>query len=78
MCKLDCNSIDANPNNHYNLLEQILSSSLNCHIPLRKIKINKYKHKKTNWITAGLINSIKFSDNMYKNLKKYLQIQLNT
>ena len=33
-----------------------------------KFKFNKYKHKKTNWITNGLIKSIHFRDGLYKQL----------
>ena len=29
---------------------------------------NKYKHKKSKWITYGIFKSIKFRDNLYKKL----------
>ncbi len=33
------------------------------------VKFNKYKHKKSKWISQGIIKSIHFSDNLYKKLK---------
>ena len=41
-------------------------------MPLKRIKLHKYKHKKTEWITAGIIRSIKFRDNLYKRMKQVL------
>ena len=38
-------------------------------MPLRKVKYNKHKHKKTKWISFGIIKSIKYRDNLYKLLK---------
>ena len=54
------------PNINYNILEKTLDSSLNKIMPHKSIKFNKYKHKKSNWITAGIIRSIKFKDKLYK------------
>ena len=33
------------------------------------MKFNKYKHKRSPWITSGILRSIKFRDGLYKNLK---------
>ena len=44
-------------------------------MPIIKSKFNKYKHKKTNWITFGILRSIKFRDNKYRRLR---QTSLNT
>ena len=38
-------------------------------MPMKKIRLNKYKHKKTEWITNGILKSIKFKDNLYKRMK---------
>ena len=38
-------------------------------MPLCKIKYNKYKHKKSLWISYGIIKSIKYRDKLYRNLK---------
>ena len=60
---------NADPNYNYNILENILITALNKYIPLQKVKFNKYKHKKCNWITTGILKSIKFRDNLYRRLK---------
>ena len=44
-------------------------------MPVIISKFNKYKHKKTNWNTFGILRSIKFRDNMYRRLR---QTSLNT
>ena len=74
-------SLDGNPDKNYDILDSILQLALNRHMPLRKFKYNKHKH----WITAGIIRSIKFRDNLYKCCLKetsqdapdYLAKQLN-
>ena len=39
------------------------------HFPNKRVKVNKYKHKLSPWITTGLIKSIEFRDKLYKRLK---------
>jgi hypothetical protein len=60
---------NVDPNNNYNVLEDILITALNESIPLRKIKSNKYKYKRKDWIMCGLIKSIKYRDKLYKDMK---------
>ena len=43
--------------------------SLRKHFPNKRVKVNKYKHKLSPWITTGLIKSIGFRDKFYKRLK---------
>ena len=38
-------------------------------MPLCKIKYNKYKHKKSLWISYVILKSIKYRDKLYRNLK---------
>ncbi len=38
-------------------------------MPSKTIKFNKRKHKKSKWITFGIIKSISYGDDMYKKLK---------
>ncbi len=45
------------------MLLKINISSLKC------LKLNKRKHKKSKWITFGIIKSINYRDEMYKRLK---------
>ena len=65
--------LSLDPNLNYNILENILITSLDKHMPMRKMKFNKHKHKKSNWITNGIIKSIKFRDNLYKRTKQTSQ-----
>ena len=58
----------ANVNENYNILESEIVSSLDKIIPLKK-KFNKYKHKKCQWITNGILKSIKYKDHLYRSLK---------
>ena len=41
-------------------------------IASKRFKYNKYRHKKCKWITFGLLKSIEFRDNLYRELKKTL------
>ena len=53
-------------------------------MPDKIVKFKKHKHKKTTWITSGIIKSIKYRDNLYLRLKHtdpnnatYLDIKTN-
>ena len=45
---------------------KLLQDAKDKHLPVRKIKFNKYKHKKNNWITRGMLRSIKTKNKLYK------------
>ncbi len=57
------------PNNTYNILHSVIQDAKNKHMPTNLIKYNKYKHKKSKWVTFGIIKSIQFRDNLYKKPK---------
>ncbi len=57
------------PNNTYNILHSVIQDAKDKHIPTKLIKYNKYKHKKSKWVTFGIIKSIQFRDNLYKKTK---------
>ena len=59
----------SNPNETYAILESNLKRCITDHLPTKKVKFNKYKHKKTSWITFGLLKSIHTRDNMYRRWK---------
>ena len=65
--KLDT-SHTANPNASYTIILEVIETA-------RKIMMgtcvtfNKYKHKKSKWITYGILKSIRFRDKLYKKLK---------
>ena len=67
--KLDLR-IDADPNINYDILELTITDAANKRLPTKTIKVNKHKHKKSKWITVGIIKSIKFRDRLYVKLKK--------
>ena len=54
------------------IFESKIIELINKHIPQRKLKHNKYKYKKSNWITTGILKSIKYHDKLYKSMKKTL------
>ena len=57
-------------NLNYNLMETILIKMFNQCIPLKKLRFHKHRHKKSGWITTGLIKSIKYRDCLYKRMKQ--------
>ena len=63
------NLLNNDPNENYNLLDDMLQQALDKHMPIKVVKANKYKHKKNSWITQGIMRSIKFRDKLYKKLK---------
>ena len=60
------NDLPVDPNINYNIVHKKLHDALDKHIPLKVIKLNKYKHKKSEWITEGILISIKYRDKLYK------------
>ena len=66
--KLDENDM-CNPNHNYDILENIIVNTINKHMPTKFIRFNKYKVKKSDWITHGILRSIKYRDKLYKILK---------
>ena len=66
--KLDT-SHTANPNASYNIILEVIETDRKKHMMGTFVKFNKYKHKKSKWITYGIIKSIRFRDKLYKKLK---------
>ena len=76
--------VDANPNINYDILDNKISQIIKTCMPLKRVKFDKHKHTKSNWITAGLIRSIKFRDKLYLKMKQtpthseaYANIKIN-
>ena len=65
------NDLPVDPNINYNIVHKKLHDALDKLIPLKVIKLNKYKHKKSEWITEGILVSIKSRDKLYKNKKMF-------
>lgn len=62
-------NINVDPNINYNIL---LSEILRCktkYLEEKTVRFNRRKHKKSSWITIGIITSINYRDTLYKELK---------
>ena len=62
-------SSNQDPNINYNILEEEIQTAKNTYLPTKTVRFNKYKHKKSKWITQALLKSIMFRDKLYKKLK---------
>ena len=61
--------LTADPNISYNIIHDVIEKNKNTHMTSKLVKYNKYKHKKSKWITTGLLRSIRFRDDLYKKIK---------
>ena len=68
MAKLDTNEY-SNPDTNYNIFHSEVQKALNEHIPERTVKFNKHKHFKEDWMTKGLLSSIKTRDSLLLNFR---------
>ena len=65
------NSLNANsqynPNNNYEIFEPLLSlvHARDKHLPIKKVKYCKNKHKLNKWMTNGILKSINTKDILY-------------
>ena len=39
------------------------------HLSYRLVKFNKYKHQGNQWITNGIVKSLKFRDKLYREMR---------
>ena len=59
-------SLNADTNINYEFIRgEIARAQINVCL----VKLNKYKHKRSSWITQGLLKSIRYRDQLYKKLK---------
>ena len=66
---LDVN-LEYNPNSNYDVLHDLICALKQKHFPNKKIKLNKYKHKSTPWITTGILKSIKCKNKIHLALRR--------
>ena len=59
----------ADPNISYSIIHDVIEKTKKTHMTSKLVKYNKYKHKKSKWITRGLLRSLRFRDNLYKKIK---------
>ena len=64
-------SCTADINLNYEMINDEILRAKNKHMPCKSVKFNKYKHKKSTWITQGLLKSIRYRDKLYKPLRLY-------
>ena len=55
--------ISADPNINYNIIQDTITAAKAKSFPVKTFKYNKHKQKNSQWITQGLIKSIKNRDN---------------
>ena len=58
-----------NPNTDYEKFENLITKTYDKHFPEKRVKFNKYKHKRSKWITSRILKWIEFRDKLYKRLK---------
>jgi hypothetical protein len=69
MSKIDSNPT-ANPNYNIRVLHESIAAAIEKHTSTKIVKFDKHKHKKSDWITNGILISIKFRDRMHLRLKR--------
>ena len=62
--------IDSNPHENYDTFMKIIQQAKDTHLPRKTVKFKKKKHKKSKWMTYGILNSINKKDKLYKLLLK--------
>ena len=63
------NIIDENADISYLKFNNIMQELVNKHFTTKIVKFSKYKHKKSKWITNGILRSIKYKDKLYTQFK---------
>ena len=58
---------NTNPNYNYNKMISIIDEAKKKHMPIKIVKFSK--HKKSEWITKGIIESVKFRDKLHNKMK---------
>ena len=58
------------PTDNLTTLNILISQAKDKHLPIKLVKFNKHKHKKSNWISTGIIRSITYRDKLYMRLKQ--------
>ena len=63
------NDLTTDPNEGYNILENIIQTAKEKHLKPKITKFKRYKHKLSPWMTSDILNSIIFKDKLHKKLK---------
>ena len=62
--------LDTNPNDNYEIFIIQFQLGKNKHLPIKSVRYQKRKHKKSKWMITGILNSINTKDGLYKTLLK--------
>ena len=54
------------PDDNYQIFSDSIQAIIEKHIETKRVRFNKYRHKKSPWITQGILKSIKFRDKLYR------------
>ena len=65
----------SDPNISYNNLDKVILKAKALHIPIKQVKFDKKKHKKSPWITKGIIKSLTCRDKLYRS---FIQCRVGT
>ena len=60
---------NADPNVNYNMLLEVIKLAKDKHMPYKTVKLKKYKHKKSTWITLAILKAIRYRDKLRNKLK---------
>ena len=63
-------SVDSNPHDNYDRFITLINDAKEKQLPKKTVKFNKKKHKKSKWMTYGILKSINTKDILYKKLVK--------
>ena len=62
------NTMMHDPQKNYEIFSQLVKFAKEKHLPKKRVKYDKKKHKKCKWMTSGILKSINMKDKMYKTL----------
>ena len=62
--------LDTDPNDIYEIFITHFQLAKDKHLPMKSVRYQKRKHKKSKWMTTGILNSINTKDGLYKTLLK--------
>jgi hypothetical protein len=67
-----CNQFDSagNPDTNYAILENALCQAIHKFTEVKYVRFRKHKHKKSPWMSTGILISIRFRDKLFKRWKK--------
>ena len=63
------NCIKENVNDSCNFFQDVLAFYVDKHFPQKYVRFNKYKHRRSKWVTSAILKSISFRDKLYIKLK---------